>query len=194
MNQLLKKVVPIIFCYGLLGYEYRSREEMKGLREYFEHCAKHIAHLYNSGRLAGVVLCGGFTNRSFPEVSEAGTSMVYLKTWLISYGVPSENIEFRLEDRSFNTPQNMWFSVQSIFRDWTELKGVSIDFICDTYRHPKLSALLFWLKVRYWGLRAQVVSFPRPDIHPDSSIEKQRFGALLYAFSPLLIWWHLRKR
>jgi len=205
-----KKITIAIMCYGLYGYEYRSAEEMEGLIDYFHSCAGYIAKLYRQKRLSGVVLCGGYTNKDYPDKSEAGTSLPYLQNVLQArYRIYPSDIVFCLEEESCNTAQNIVFTgmlirgknpftadeleeaiapetdkavaraLQEKKQRWQSLSH-SLVFICDKYRHLKVWVMLWLASGLLRGLCLRVRSFPRKDIHPNSSYKKQCLAALYY--------------
>jgi len=214
-----KKITVAIMCYGLHGYEYRSAEEMEGLIDYLLYsCADYIAKLYQQKRLSGVVLCGGYTNKAYPDKSEAGTSLPHLQNALRTlHKIDPADIVFCLEEESCNTAQNIAFtgyrmthkhklSVGNFFKGFTITDNAypialmspekdqwqnlsrNVVFICDKYRQLKV-----WVMLRLAGgllsgfivpaespFCLQIKSFPRKDIHPNSSYRKQWAAALYY--------------
>lgn len=208
----MNKITVAIMCYGLYGYEYRTPEEVKDLIDYFYSCAQYIKTLHKRNRLSGIVLCGGFTNPQYPDVSEAGTSAQYLLNLLKIYEVPVEEINACLEEQSYNTAQNIVFTgrmlkgtllpytpkelikattnydrekmLQNEAR-WNALDTHNVVFICDRYRWLKVQLMLRWVKYDFPShTHLSVKSFPRPDIHPNSCWSKQLVAALLYWWNP----------
>lgn len=199
-------------CYGLYGYQYRTAAEMEGLIDYFCRCAYYIKTLYERGRLSGIVLCGGFTNPNYPDVSEARTSSWHLLDVLRSfYELPADSIICCLEEQSFNTAQNIVFTgylmthrdpftseeligainnnperareLMCHKENWHQLSH-HIVFLCDNYRWLKVQMMVKLAKSLLQGFRLRVISFPRKDIHPNSSYLKQWEAAVAYLCHP----------
>jgi len=183
---LSKKITVAICCYGLYDWRIRSGLEMEGLEEYLRHCAHYVASLFRQGTLSGVILCGGFTNKTKPEVSEAKTNAKRLIEMLADLSVDAGAIGRLIweEDKSFNTPQNLYFAGRLVYRGDIELSRNMV-FICDRYRHVKVLALLRYVRLMLSKeFRFSVKSFPRKDIHPNSSWVKQFAAAMLYLVRP----------
>ncbi len=203
-----RKVTVAIMCYGLHYCYARMSTEIKGLDEYLGCCAKYIARLFQAEQLSGVVLCGGYTDEIYSDMSEAATNASYLKGLLSSMLIPVEKINFCLEESSRNTAQNIVFTGQLIAHgdpftidelreakkndseramtmrkqghDWLKLSR-NIVFICDKPRKLKVWVMLG----KATGSLApdfnlRVKAFPRADIHPNSRWYKQWILALLY--------------
>lgn len=220
------ETVVAICCYGLFdpGFDFedyqhkreqtklkvRSKIEMEGLVQYLSHCADLITGLQSEGKLRGVVLCGGYTNKAMSHVSEAETNLQALKQFLKWRRMPVDEINFCLEDESFNTPQNLWFTIKRILgirtklygRDlprisgreagrrcqidlaWQQLKDCPVMFVCDSYRNFKLRVLTSILESENRNFQISVKSFPRKDIHRMSSYPRQWLAGLWYLLSP----------
>lgn len=207
-----KEITVAVMCYGLYGYDYRMPEEIEGLHQYFHSCAKYISSLHKQGKLSGVVLCGGFTNSQYPNVSEAKTSAQYLLNVLKTiYKVPVDAIVVCLEEQSINTAQNIVstgylmthkdpFTPKELMEalendsekarrmrqtkeNWHKLSH-DVVFTCDRYRWLKVRIMLKLARKLLSGFKLNVVSFHRADIHPNSNWIPQLGVAYLYYRNP----------
>jgi len=207
-------------CYGVVHPTLRSKAELRGLDEYLRASADYILRVWKEGRLSGVVLCGGFTNPQAPELSEASSSVLRIKPYLMSRGIPEEDLKICLEEQSHNTVQNIVFTGYLILhRDPFTAEGLikaldtdpnkanammdtnqkwqnlshNIVFVCDRYRHPKVWLLLKYAKPQLADdFRLRVVSFPREDTHPNSSWVRQLVATLRYQLRPDLFFKDLK--
>ena len=147
----------LICLYGLLDSQRRSKIEMNGYRAYLQACSRYI--LRYAGKKAVIVLAGGYTTEL--AVSEAASVKYYFRQWLAS-----DEFLLLLEERSKDTEDNLrlgWEQIKNL-----ELEISSLTIFCDRYRHGKVWALA-WHLLRKEKIRWQVKSFPRQDIHPNSS-------------------------
>lgn len=215
-----RKITVAIMCYGLCVPEYRTTAEMAGLTAYLYGCIDYISALNAKNILSGVVLCGGFTNSAHPDLSEAATTKNYLGVLSWGYGIPISTLNVCLEEQSHNTAQNIVFTgylmghrdpftgeemddavksdinkaraMMESKKKWHELSH-NIVFVCDRYRHAKV-----WVMLRHAksllpnDFRLRVISFPRKDIHPNSSYSRQIQAALKYWFCPALFFKDLK--
>jgi dihydrodipicolinate synthase/N-acetylneuraminate lyase len=115
----------------LFGFGLFSRDN-PGYRAYLDRFAK----LVSRKKIDVVVLCGGHTNLSFPEKSEAGTMAEYLRPLL------GANVRLEVEDRSSTTEENIRFA-----RDHLDLgPGNEVFVVSDSVRFFKA----FWIVLHHW--------------------------------------------
>lgn len=114
--------INILLCYG--NFE-KSNEEY---RQYIEMVVKES----QENQVEKLIICGGHTNNTTPNISEAETVRDYIQ------GInPSINVE--LEDQSLTTPQNLEFVSKKIS------STDQITVYCDLARMAKV----VWLSLTY---------------------------------------------
>lgn len=153
----------LICLYGLFDPERRTAIEMAGYRSYLQTCAGYIRR--HAGKGAIIVLAGGFTTEL--DISEAASVERYLVEWL-SYGPCTFTI--LKEERSKDTWENLRFGWGKIKTLGPEITSLTI--FCDRYRRFKVWALA-WHLLKEENIPWWVKSFPRKDIHPNSSWRHQ---------------------
>lgn len=177
---MLKKITVAVMCYGLYGYDYRSSEEMDGLRDYLNNCAEYINRLKKEDKLSGIIICGGFTNKDYPEVSEAQTTFNYLNGYMktfYGYNIDTKEVSCRIEEKSTNTAQNISSAISMIYEislcDPHIIPPLSnnIVFVCDRYRYLKVCIMAKELQrlSENFEFTYKIKSFFRKDPHPNSN-------------------------
>ncbi|HCR42014.1 TPA: hypothetical protein DIV45_01450 [Patescibacteria group bacterium] len=213
---MLNQITVAIMCYGLCGRGYnRSKIEIEGLTNYLYSCIDCIVKMHTSGRLSGVVFCGGFTNPDFPLESEAATTEEYFWVLAREHGLYPGLFPVLLEEKSCNTAQNIIFTgnfirgnpnyftaeelleavkenpskakvIKETIGQWRKLSP-HIMFVCDMLRRQKVEMLLFYARMSMpKNFRLEARSFRRKDIHPNSTWCKQFLLTAGYLFDPEL--------
>jgi hypothetical protein len=173
--------------YGLVDKSVRSKIEYDGCTSYLDMFLELIERLDNNDQLDHVFLCGAATNPLKPDMSEAASMRLYLKSRndALITRLESEG-RFHLEEHSLNTTQNIWYAA-GLVRKYGE-SDVEWFLCCDNHREPRVRAIAEWVGKLRKMQTATVYSIERADIHPNSNLELQTKAAKLYRrFGPLLI-------
>ncbi len=138
----------VVLLYGLYSLE---RIDYKS---YFDFLISEI----QEKDIEKVVLCGGFTNPKMPDKSEASTAKDYLVN---KY---SEFTNYKLEEKSINTNQNLEFARENLGRD------DEIIVYCDLIRKAKVIwiAMHFLLQLEIDTISRAFMDFVRDkDLYKD---------------------------
>lgn len=165
---------------------------MQGYDEYLEEVAEFISNqslprreksMYKEPPI--VVVCGGKTDKDYPDISEAETVLESLKAK--TKGRVSRNIDrilFYKEENSESTVENIVLAVESI---WNSQWRGDYCFICDKVRKWKVKAICRFV-CKTWGIKNyRVYGFKRSDDHPHSNAFYQFGQTLRYYCFPRLI-------
>lgn len=128
--------IIIVLCYAL----FQNQENYK---KYLDKVL-NIIDLENPDK---IIVCGGFTNKNFPEISEAKSATDYLLTKNSSL-----KDKIILEERSITTPQNIKFAIEEISK--LNKKVDSVIFVCDSIRLVKVYCIGSLLMSEPLGFRA----------------------------------------
>ena len=115
--------VAIVLGYGVFD------ENNQEYKDYLDWIAQDI----KNSKIERAILCGGYTNNTKPELSEAQSIHDYLKILL-------PNFDFFLEDKSLTTPQNFENAAKQVN------KGDEIIVYGDLIRMAKIS----WLAIHFF--------------------------------------------
>jgi hypothetical protein len=144
---LRKKIVAniaIICGYGLVGNNYRSKTEMKGLKKYYETITWKVRELCDT-----IIFTGGHTNSNHPDYSEAETAKMY---WINEFDQPNQII--RTETMSTTSEGNIYFALLQLisgeitveYHDFKPLHDI-LHIFCDEPRYWKMHVICwFFLK------------------------------------------------
>lgn len=180
------KVNVVICCYGLCLYSSRTKVEMEGYLNYLDQVLHLLRQVERNCHLGHVVVCGGKTDPNDSR-SEAQTVVHMLETVLDASGFIADlrrDGRLHLEERSRNTPQNLWFALDIRDPYWHDHAWI---VCCDSWREQKVRAIAGWVSCLRFVDMPIIRSFDRQDIHPNSSYKVQNRLAWLYRFfGPLL--------
>jgi hypothetical protein len=165
--------IAIVCGYGLVGEEYRSQIEMKGLADYF----KKINDIVKSRNAFTVIFTGGCTNPDYPDLSESDTAAVYWKSQNFHTDIYSTTaMKIYLEETSKNSQENIFRSVLSILcgEFKTHLGDFSISkdrllVFCDKPRYWKMKVIC-WFLLDKNGINYEIRSHNRIDVNIRSNV------------------------
>lgn len=112
--------IIIVLCYGLY-------QNQKNYKNYLDNVLKIIA-LESPDR---IIICGGYTSKSHPDISEAQSVSDYLLT-----RNPQIKDRLVLENQSITTLQNIKFASDELAKLGS--KTDSVIFVCDSIRLTKV--------------------------------------------------------
>jgi hypothetical protein len=189
--------IAIVCGYGLVGYEYRTVEEMSGLKIYYEQVNKKV----KERNIFSVIFTGGRTNKSFSDLSEAGTASIYWKGCNFQngyYSATNRKAKIILEQYSKTSEENIYLTMLQLLSG--EMVAESGDFIpskdvihvfCDEPRYTKMQVICFFF------LKLNGVKY---EIHPcnriDTNLRSNGFFQALLATPRMLLdgnFWNMAK-
>jgi hypothetical protein len=146
----------IVCCYGVFSKNIRSKEEIDGLNFYYQAIQTHVI---NHEHFRKIVYAGGYTNKINSTTSECESRPIGM--------YPSARD--MNETVSLDTLENIFYSIQTTRVILYEVTEIVI--FCDKVRENKVKTIANELLGTKWKI--SVVSFNRPDIHPNSTIDYQ---------------------
>ena len=189
----------VLICnYGIVDETIRTATEWQGLIEYYNQISQH---LNNDNKNTALILCGGYTNPSKPNISEAESAKNYLKqhtSSLKTFNILTENI-------SQNSLENLVFGIMTLRSlikqektNSTPKPNIDIIIICDIPRQAKIQFIIDEIlkpalnEARY-QFNFQAIALKREDIHFKSNqleqvkeIEKLKNNNLVKIYQDLL--------
>lgn len=199
-NSVVRKKTAILCCYGHYDKDKRTPDEIKGYEQYLEAAQNFLANCneefreisYSGSGALAMIIAGGFTRTDSP-ISEAESVLKFCSEKAVHYTDRWLMQELTLHDRLFLeeeskiTAENIIFSIEHFIVQGFLSSDVVI--ICDRLRHIKCLVIAWYVQrmFRIEGMKIRVVSFPRPDIHPNSRWHIQFLGAVKMWLMPQTI-------